>query len=183
MESSIKDHAARRALISSGIVALTTQLLVKQAGYDFESALPAGLAVALGFDYLTNLEEAKEVISTYSSDLFSYFHRSRSDWGASQEREKWNYQEIMSALLVTLGAIGGATVVLSRFANIGGAPAGGGPMFGPVDPIADIPYRMPYIPPPPVMPDAGGHGPLGLPDPGPLTGCILLGRLKFFPRV
>jgi hypothetical protein len=167
MESSIKDHAARRALISSGIVALTTQLLVKQAGYDFESALPAGLAVALGFDYLTNLEEAKEVISTYSSDLFSYFHRSRSDWGASQEREKWNYQEIMSALLVTLGAIGGATVVLSRFANIGGAPAGGGPMFGPVDPIADIPYRMPYIPPPPVMPDAGGHGPLGLPDPGP----------------
>ena len=174
MESSIKDHAARRALISSGIVALTTQLLVKQAGYKFESALPAGLAVALGFDYFTNLEEAEEVMSTYNTDLFTYFHRSRGEWSASQTQDKWNYQEIMSALLVTLGALGGATVVLSRFANIGGAPAGGAPLFGPQLPVAGLPYRVPYMPPPPVMPGAGGHGPPGLPAPADIPRDVAL---------
>ena len=51
-----KDGAARRALVSSGVVGLTTALLVKVFGVDMEVSLPIGVASAVSLDYLVNVQ-------------------------------------------------------------------------------------------------------------------------------
>ena len=74
MENAIEEDSARRALWSSGIVALGTLIMVKKSGLDLDIALPASIVLALGFDYAVNQQEAKESVLQVS-DYFAGMYR------------------------------------------------------------------------------------------------------------
>ena len=50
----LKDQAARDAIITSGIVGLTTAIMVKGLDIDIGISLPIGVATAVSLDYLIN---------------------------------------------------------------------------------------------------------------------------------
>jgi hypothetical protein len=73
MESAIEEDSAQRALWSSGIVALGTLVLVKKSGLPLDTALPASIVLALGFDYMVNQQEAKESVLEDTGAVADYF--------------------------------------------------------------------------------------------------------------
>ena len=121
MDKAIEEDSARRALWSSGIVALGTLVLVKKSGLPLDTALPASIVVALGFDFLVNQQEAKESVleDTQSiSDYFSGMYRAFMGGGGTVKQEAWNYEQVIRSLVLVLGLLGGARVVINQFASV-----------------------------------------------------------------
>ena len=114
----LRNYSARRALISSGLVALTTQLLVKVANVDFESALPAGIATALTVDYFTNQMEDEASVSSFKDSLYEYFTKFKTAGARLRDRQGWEYQQLLSAVVVLLGIVGGIRYVANQYTTI-----------------------------------------------------------------
>jgi len=148
MDKAIEEDSARRALWSSGIVALGTLVLVKKSGLPLDTALPASIVVALGFDFLVNQQEAKESVleDTQSiSDYFSGMYRAFMGGGGTVKQEAWNYEQVIRSLVLVLGLLGGARVVINQFASV--PPSNRAPRANHTNTLSRIPHaRTNWIP-------------------------------------
>ena len=114
------DGAARRALISSGIVGLTTALLTKQFGVKIEVSLPLGVATAISLDYAVNkrrvereLKERNEHISVSRNLAGDFINQELgiSAWGTEYDSSLWRAQ----ILTGTIGLLAGAYMRLGEY--------------------------------------------------------------------
>ena len=66
----LKDQAARNAIITSGIVGLTTAIMVKGLDIDIRHtvSLPVGVATAISLDYLVNYNRNKAAVIILKSE-------------------------------------------------------------------------------------------------------------------
>ena len=110
MENAIEEDSARRALWSSGIVALGTLIMVKKSGLHLDIALPASIVLALGFDYAVNQQEAKESVMDDASPISDYFSGmydamfGESEGSAAARKTESNYEQVIRSLVLVLVA-------------------------------------------------------------------------------
>ena len=118
------DDAARRALVSSGVVGLTTALLTKGFGVDLEVSLPVALATGISLDYVVNRRRARrdrekefESITVTGNAIGDFI---RADLGESVTHSAWGQEYdggVWQAQLLTgvVGLLAGGTMALRGY--------------------------------------------------------------------
>ena len=83
MSNPADDLAARRALISSGIVGLTTALLTKFMDVKLNVSLPVSVATAITLDYMVNRHQNRVGLEVLETEAMRYLTSLQTDGGWS----------------------------------------------------------------------------------------------------
>ena len=112
------DLAARRALISSGIVGLTTAILTKTMDVQVEVSLPVGVATAIALDFMVNRETDEAALQIAKTAIGDFIQNELAGTPASGTK----YEEQLLTGVTAL--LGGATIEIGRYMVFGGGPTG-----------------------------------------------------------
>ena len=118
MYDPVDDQAARRALVSSGIVGLTTVLMTKTLGVQVEVSLPVGVATAIALDYLIN-RNMDQAAATITRNAIGDFIK-REMTGQATTRSVYE-EQLLTGVTALLA---GATIEIGRYMVFGGGPTG-----------------------------------------------------------
>ena len=112
------DLAARRALISSGVVGLTTAILTKTMKVNVEVSLPVGVATAIALDFLINRETDKTALKIAKNAVGEYIEREIA--GTPSRGSKYE-EQLLTGVTALLA---GATIEIGRYMAFGGGATG-----------------------------------------------------------
>ena len=82
------------------------------------SILKCGIATALTVDYFTNQVEDEATVSSFKDSLYEYFTKFKTTGARLRDRQGWEYQQVLSALVVLLGIVGGIRYVANQYTTI-----------------------------------------------------------------
>ena len=102
----VSDLSARRALISSGVVALTAELAMRFGNFNTGSALAGGVAVALVVDYLSTQQETKTEVRSAMEAMTEWFGGS-----TMESKQGWELRQILGGVVALLGLFGGQLII------------------------------------------------------------------------